>query len=161
MDKTIPLKETEARELQLIWATREILSEPSARLAKRLRACRRWRQYRAASVWIDHITNDLMDSVEADKRRKFLMNLRNQEIRIVNKHAADASPDFTLVESDDLRFYIKEALCSRCLICSGLKSDMAKCELRKALKRTTLIDVDESDGECMGTRLLVHMEGCN
>lgn len=37
--KPIPLKESEAREIQLLWGVMEILSETSPRLKKRLQAC--------------------------------------------------------------------------------------------------------------------------
>lgn len=83
--KPIPLKESEAREIQLLWGVMEILSETSPRLKKRLQACGRWRQLRACAAWMGRIVGDVMDTIEPPKRRKFMLNLENQEMRTVCK----------------------------------------------------------------------------
>lgn len=83
--KPIPLKESEAREIQLLWGVMEILSETSPRLKKRLQACGRWRQLRTCAAWMGRIVGDVMDTIEPPKRRKFMLNLENQEMRIVCK----------------------------------------------------------------------------
>lgn len=148
--KPIPLKESEAREVQLLWGVMEILSETSPRLKKRLQACGRWRQLRTCAAW--------MDTIEYEKRRKFLLNLRGQELRVVCKGVPDTTPGYTVVEQDVLHTYIRQAIGHRCVLCDGAGCDMARCELRKALKKTVMFEIDEAGGICLGKKLLTHME---
>lgn len=123
--KPIPLKESEAREVQLLWGVMEILSETSPRLKK---------------------------------RRKFLLNLRGQELRVVCKGMPDTTPGYTVIEQDVLHTYIRQAIGHRCVLCDGAGCDMARCELRKALKKTVMFEIDEAGGICLGKKLLTHME---
>lgn len=155
----IPLKESEAREIQLLWGVMEILSETSPKLKKRLQAVGRWRQYRVAATWMERITVDVMRTIEPSKRRKFLMNLENQEMRIVCKGVPDTAPGYTVVEQDVLHTYIRQAIGQCCVLCDGAGCDMVRCELRKALKKTVMFEIDETDGICFGKKLLTHMEG--
>ena len=148
--KPIPLKESEAREVQLLWGVMEIRSETSPRLKKRLQACGRWRQLRTCAAW--------MDTIEYEKRRKFLLNLRGQELRVVCKGVPDTTPGYTVVEQDVLHTYIRQAIGHRCVLCDGAGCDMARCELRKALKKTVMFEIDEAGGICLGKKLITHME---
>mgnify|MGYP007060498230 CR=1 FL=1 len=114
---------------------RDILRDPSPRLKARLQAVGRWRQYRTAAVWPDRIIEDLTG--ERSSRRScenFLLNLRNQEMRIVCKGVPDTAPGYTVVEQDVLHTYIRQAIGQCCVLCDGAGCDMARCELRKALK---------------------------
>lgn len=157
--KPIPLKESEAREIQLLWGVMEILSETSPRLKKRLQACGRWRQLRTCAAWMERIVGDVMDTIEHEKRRKFLLNLRGQELRVVCKGMPDTTPGYTVIEQDVLHTYIRQAIGHRCVLCDGAGCDMARCELRKALKKTVMFEIDEAGGICLGKKLLTHMEG--
>lgn len=158
-DGFMPLREGEAREIQLLWGVMEILSETSPKLKKRLQAVGRWRQYRTAAVWLERIIEDLTGTIEPSKLRKFLLNLRNQEMRIVCKGVPDTAPGYTVVEQDVLHTYIRQAIGQCCVLCDGAGCDMARCELRKALKKTVMFEIDESDGVCMGKTILVRLEG--
>lgn len=157
--KPIPLKESEAREIQLLWGVMEILSETSPRLKKRLQACGRWRQLRTCAAWMGRIVGDVMDTIEPPKRRKFMLNLENQEMRIVCKGVPDTAPGYTVIEQDVMRVFIRQAICQCCVLCDGAGCDRARCELRKALKKTVMFEIDETDGICFGKKLLTHMEG--
>ena len=156
--KPIPLKESEAREIQLLWGVMEILSETSPRLKKRLQACGRWRQLRTCAAWMGRIVGDVMDTIEPPKRRKFMLNLENQEMRIVCKGVPDTTPGYTVVEQDVLHTYIRQAIGHRCVLCDGAGCDKARCELRKDLKKTVMFEIDETGGICLGKKLLTHME---
>ena len=158
-DGFMPLREGEAREIQLLWGVMEILSETSPKLKKRLQAVGRWRQYRAAAVWLDRIIEDLTGTIEPSKLRKFLLNLRNQEMRIVCKGVPDTAPGYTVVEQDVLHTYIRQAIGQCCVLCDGAGCDMARCELRKALKKTVMFEIDEAGEVCMGKTILVRLEG--
>ena len=57
----IPLRSGETTELQLLWACREVLDTAGQMLEKRLKAAKRWRQYRTMQKWIANITEDLMN----------------------------------------------------------------------------------------------------
>ena len=158
-DGFMPLREGEAREIQLLWGVMEILSETSPKLKKRLQAVGRWRQYRAAAVWLERIIEDLTGTIEPSKLRKFLLNLRNQEMRIVCKGVPDTAPGYTVVEQDVLHTYIRQAIGQCCVLCDGAGCDMARCELRKALKKTVMFEIDEAGEVCMGKTILVRLEG--
>ena len=108
---------------------------------------------------MERITGDVMRTIEPSKRRKFLMNLENQEMRIVCKGVPDTAPGYTVVEQDVLHTYIRQAIGQCCVLCDGAGCDMARCELRKALKKTVMFEIDETDGICFGKKLLTHMEG--
>lgn len=158
-DGFMPLREGEAREIQLLWAAKDILRDPSPRLKARLQAVGRWRQYRTAAVWLDRTIEDLTGTIEPSKLRKFLLNLRNQEMRIVCKGVPDTAPGYTVVEQDVLHTYIRQAIGQCCVLCDGAGCDRARCELRKALKKTVMFEIPEDDGVCMGKTILVRLEG--
>ena len=57
-----------------------------------------------------------------------------------------------------LHTYIRQAIGHRCVLCDGAGCDKARCELRKALKKTVMFEIDETGGICLGKKLLTHME---
>ena len=153
-DKYIPLRSGEAADLKLLWACREVLDAVSETLEKRLRFCTRWRQFRTMQTWFANMTNDLMLTVEPKKAQTFLINLQNQEIRVVNKSRLHTEVGYTLIPTEVLQDIILQAMRDTCMLCDGEGCDMAKCEFRKAIKQTIMFEVDESGGVCMGKTLL-------
>ena len=158
-DKYLPLRSGEATELQLVWACREAMDTASGVLEKRLRACKRWRQYRVMQKWLANITEDLMQTIEPKKSLLFLKNLMNQQIRVVSKGYIKKEPDYTLIPSAVLSDIIIQAMKDTCMVCNGEGCDMAKCKFRKAIKQTMMFEIDESKGVCMGLTLLKELEG--
>ncbi len=155
----LPLRSGEATEIQLLWACREVLETAEKPLEKRLKAVKRWRQYKAMQKWIANITEDLMHTIEPRKAATFLANLSNQEIRVVSKRSIRSEPGYTLIPSDALQAILLQAMQDTCLLCNGEGCDMAKCRFRKHLKQTVMFEVDESGGICMGKTLLTKLEG--
>lgn len=155
----IPLRSGEGTELQLLWACREVLETADKPLENRLKAVKRWRQYRTTQKWLANITEDLMRTIEPRKAATFLVNLSNQEIRVVSKRSIRTEPGYTLIPSDALSAILLQAMQDTCLLCNGEGCDMAKCRFRKHLKQTVMFEVDESDGICMGKTLLTKLEG--
>lgn len=153
-DKYIPLRSGEATEIQLLWACREVLDTCEKQVEKRLKACNRWRQFRTMQKWFEHITNDIMLTIEPKKAKTFLVNLMNQEIRVVSKSRIHNEPGYTLIPTDVLSNIILQAMNDTCMICNGEGCDMAKCRFRKSIKQTMMFEVDESNGVCMGKTLL-------
>lgn len=154
----IPLRSGDATELQLLWACREVMDTAGPRLEKRLRAIGRWPQFRAMQKWLASITNEIMTTIEPRRAEIFLLNLMNQEIRVVSKGSIRSHPDYTLIPTETLSNIIVQAMTDTCMICNGEGCDMAKCRFRKSLKKTMLFDVDESGGVCMGKTLLEKLE---
>lgn len=150
----IPIRSEEAPELEILWACRQALDDAEKPVEKRLRACKRWRQYRTVQRWMANITNDLMLTVEPRKAQTFLVNLKHKEIRVVSKGRTHNTPDYTLVPVDVLRDIVLQAMKDTCMLCDGAGCDMARCKFRKPLKQVFLFDVDESGGICMGHTLL-------
>lgn len=157
-DKYIPMRSGEAMEIQLLWACREVLDTAAKRLEKRLKACNRWRQYRTMQKWLENMTNDIMLTIEPQKAQTFLVNLMNQEIRVVSKSRIHSEPGYTLIPTDVLSSIILQAMTDTCMLCNGEGCDMAKCKFRKAIKQTMMFEVDESGGVCMGKTLLHKLE---
>ena len=153
-DKYIPLRSGEATELQLLWACREVMDNASDKLEKRLKACKRWPQFRTMQKWMANMTNDLMRTIEPKKAQTFLINLMNQEIRVCSKSRIRNEPGYTLIPSEVLSDIIIQAMTDTCMICNGEGCDMAKCKFRKSIKQTMMFEVDESGGVCMGKALL-------
>lgn len=158
-DKYIPLRSGEATELQLLWACREVFDTAEKGLEKRLKACKRWSQFRTMQKWIANMTDSLMQTIEPVKQRTFLLNLMNQQIRVVSKSYIKNDPDYTLIPSAVLSDIILQAMKDTCMICDGEGCDMAKCTFRKSIKQTMMFEVDESGGVCMGKTLLHKLEG--
>lgn len=154
----IPLRGGEATELQLLWACREALDNAEKVLEKRLKACKRWPQFRTMQKWIANITNDLMQTIEPNKAQTFLVNLMNQEIRVRSKSSIHNEPGYTLIPSDVLSDIIIQAMTDTCMLCDGGGCDMAKCKFRKSIKQTMMFEIDESGGVCMGKILLERLE---
>lgn len=154
----IPLRSGEATELQLLWACREVLDTAGQMLENRLKAAKRWRQYRTMQKWIANITEDLMKTIEPRKAATFLVNLSNQEIRVVSKRNIRNEPGYTLIPSDALGAILHQAMQGTCLLCNGDGCDMAKCKFRKHLKQTAMFEIDESGGICLGKTLLTKLE---
>lgn len=154
----IPLRTGEATEIQLLWASRDIHHTPSGYLEKRLKACKRWSQFCTIRKWMDNIVDDLMETIDPKRRQTFLLNLRNQEIRVVSKSNIRNEPGYTLIPSRVLSDIIVQAMTDTCMICNGEGCDMAKCRFRKSIKQTMMFDIDESGGVCMGKTLLEMLE---
>lgn len=152
-DSYMPLKTGEATQMQLLHGFLQILVDAQEPLEKRLKRCGRWRQYRVVQAWMGRIVNDLMNTIEPRKRNLFLVNLWNQEIRVVNKGGVSAMPYMTVCREDDLLWLIKDEIRENCAVCMGHGPDMRKCELRRHLKNMTLFDLDESGGVCMGKQI--------
>lgn len=158
-DKYIPLRTGEATEIQLIWACREVFDTAEKALEKRLKACKRWAQFRTMQKWLANMTDSLMQTIEPVKQRTFLVNLMNQQIRVVSKSYIKKDPDYTLIPSEALSNIIIQAMKDTCMLCDGEGCDMAKCAFRKSLKQTMMFEIDESPGVCMGRTLLAMLEG--
>lgn len=157
-EKYIPLRSGEATELQLMWACREVMDTAGQRLEKRLKACKRWRQFRTMQTWLAKMTNDLMQTIEPKKAEAFLVNLMNQQIRVVSKSQITSHPDYTIINSEVLGDIILTAMNDTCKICNGEGCDMAHCKFRKALKKAMMFEIDESGGVCMGKTILDKLE---
>lgn len=157
-DKYLPLRSGEATELQLMWACREVFDTAEKVLEKRLKACKRWAQFRAMQKWLANMTDSLMQTIEPAKQRTFLLNLMNQQIRVVSKSYIKKDPDYTLIPSATLSDIILQAMKDTCMLCGGESCDMAKCQFRKAIKQTMMFEIDESGGVCMGLTLLEKLE---
>lgn len=157
-DKYIPLRSGEATELQLMWACREVFDTAEKVLEKRLKACKRWAQFRTIQKWLANMTDSLMQTIEPAKQRTFLLNLMNQQIRVVSKSYIKKDPDYTLIPSATLSDIILQAMHDTCMLCNGESCDMAKCKFRKAIKQTMMFEIDESGGVCMGRTLLEKLE---
>lgn len=125
-DNYIPLRNGEANDIQLYWACREIVDTTSPAMQKRLKACGRWRQIRIMQKWWANITNDLMLTVEPKKAKTFLVNLMNQEIRVVSKSRIHNEPGYTLIPTEVLSNIILQAMNDTCMLCNGEGCDMAK-----------------------------------
>ena len=108
--------------------------------------------------WIANITEDMMKTIEPKKAATFLVNLINQEIRVVSKRNIRNEPGYTLIPSDALGAILHQAIQDTCLLCNGECCDMAKCKFRKHLKQTAMFEIDESGGICMGKTLLTKLE---
>ena len=154
----IPLRSGEATELQLLWACREVFDTAGQMLEKRLKAAKRWRQYRTMQKWIANITEDMMKTIEPKKAATFLVNLINQEIRVVSKRNISNEPGYTLIPSDALGAILHQAMQDTCLLCNGEGFYMAKCKFRKHLKQTAMFEIDESGGICLGKTLITKLE---
>ena len=157
-DKYIPLRSGEATEIQLLWGCREVLDTCASVLEKRLKACKRWAQLRTMQKWLENMTNDIMQTIDPQRATTFLVNLMNQQIRVVNKSRVVNEPGYTLIPSEVLSNIIMQAMTDTCMLCDGGGCDMAKCKFRKSLKQTMMFDVDESGGVCMGKTLLEKLE---
>jgi len=157
-DKYIPMRSGEATELQLLWACREVLDNAEKMLEKRLKACKRWRQFRTMQKWLANMTNDLMATIEPKKAHTFLVNLMHQEIRVRSKSSLHNEPGYTYIPSEVLSDIIIQAMTDTCMLCNGEGCDMAKCKFRKSLKQTMMFEVDEGGGVCMGKTLLEKLE---
>jgi len=158
-DKYLHLRTGEATEIQLIWACREVFDTAEKTLEKRLKLCKRWPQFRIMQKWLANMTDDIMQTIEPAKQRTFLMNLTNQQIRVVSKSYIKKDPDYTLIPSQALSDIIMQAMKDTCMLCDGEGCDMAKCQFRKALKQTMMFEIDESGGVCMGKTLLEKLGG--
>lgn len=154
----MPLRSGEATELQLLWACSHIMDTCSERLEKRIRLISRWPQFRTIQKWLSSITNEIMTTMDEKRAKTFLLNLMNQEIRVVSKSTIQTHPDYTLIPSRTLSCIIAQAMTDTCMLCNGDGCDMAKCRFRKELKQTMMFDIDESGGVCMGKTLLAKME---
>lgn len=154
----IPLRSGEATEIQLLWACREVLDTSEKMLEKRLKACQRWRQFRTMQKWLENMMDDLMRTIEPKKAATFLVNLMNQQIRVVNKSRVVNEPGYTLIPSEVLSDIIMQAMKDTCMLCDGYGCDMAKCQFRKSIKQVMMFEVDESGGVCMGKTLLEKLE---
>lgn len=157
-DKYIPLRSGEPNDLQMFWACREVFDMPEHHIEKRLKACNRWRQFRIMKTWMANITNDLMLTIEPKKAEAFLLNLMNQQIRVVSKSHITSHPDYTIINSEVLGDIILTAMNDTCKICNGEGCDMAHCKFRKALKKAMMFEIDESGGVCMGKAILDKLE---
>lgn len=153
-EKYIPLRTGEATELQLLWACREVLDTAEKMLEKRLKACKRWSQFRTMQKWLENMTNDLMLTIEPKKAQTFLVNLMHQQIRVVSKSRVVNEPGYTYIPSEALSDIIIQAMKDTCMLCNGEGCDMAKCKFRKSIKEVMMFEVDESGGVCMGQTLL-------
>lgn len=154
----IPLRSGEATEIQLLWACREVMDTSASVLEKRLKACKRWPQFRTMQKWLENTTNDIMLTIDPQRAKTFLVNLMHQQIRVVSKSRIVNEPGYTLIPSEVLSDIIIQAMTDTCMICNGEGCDMAKCRFRKSLKQTMMFDVDESGGVCMGKTLLEKLE---
>lgn len=158
-DKYIPLRSGEATDIQLLWACREVFDTSEKTLEKRLKACKRWSQFRTMQKWLANMTENIMQTIEPAKQRTFLMNLTNQEIRVVNKTTIKRDPDYIMIPSEALSNIIMQAMTDTCMLCNGEGCDMAKCKFRKSLKQTMMFEIDEKGGVCMGKTLLEKLGG--
>ncbi len=153
-DNFIPLRTGEATELQLLWGCREIVDSAGSMLEKRLKACKRWPQFRTIQKWLANMTEDVMQTIEPKRRKTFLVNLMNQQVRVVSKSYIQTQPEYTLIQSKALSDIIIQAMKDTCMLCDGEGCDMAKCSFRKSIKEVMMFDIDESNGICMGKTLL-------
>lgn len=158
-DKYIPLRSGEATEIQLLWACREVMDTCAEVLEKRLKACKRWAQLRTMQKWLENMTNDIMLTIDPKRAVLFLVNLRNQHIKVVSKGRVVNEPGYTTIPSEVLSDIIIQAMTDTCMLCNGEGCDMAKCKFRKSIKQVMMFDVDESGGVCMGKTLLDKLEG--
>lgn len=153
-----PLKSGEASEIQLLYGCREILDTCAERLKPRLQQCGQWRNFRLAQSIMPGITDKLMTTVPRDKAVRFLNNLANQEIRVVNRHDVHTRPDMIMIEEDNLRTLLIFAMRSACVLCDGSHQERKSCDLRRILKKTTLFELEESSAECCGQWLFRRRE---
>lgn len=151
--KYMPLKTGEATQMQLLIGLIDTLDDGQEMLEKRLKRCGRWRQYRVMQTWTKLMAHDLLETMEPRKKALFWANLRNQVLHVASRGSVSAMPDMTVCRAEDLHWLIDDAVREHCAICMGLGTDMAKCELRKHLKRMALFEPDESGGVCMGKQI--------
>lgn len=157
--KQIPLKPREASEIQLLFGCREIFDGCAEKLKARLQACGQWSKFRTCQAFLPKITDEIMTTVPLDKATRFLLNLTNQEIRVVSKSSLETRPGFILIEEDNLRDLLMFGMKSACVLCDGSHQERKNCQLRRILKKTTLFELEENGAECAGQWLLRRCEG--
>ena len=148
--KYLRLRTGDASDLQLLWGCREILDTCAKTLERYIKASGHWEEYPEHQKWFADLTEDIMVTIDPEKAQTFLVNLMNQQIRVVSKSHIQTAPGYTLVPTDVLSNIIAQAMTDTCLLCDGEGPDMARCRFRKSLKKTMMLAVDESDGICMG-----------
>lgn len=153
-----PLKNGEASDIQLLYGCRELIDGVCERLKPRLRECGEWSKFRTIQAFLPSVTDNIMLTVPVDKATRFLMNLCNQEIRVVPKSNVQTRPGFILIEEDNLRELMMFGLRSACVLCDGSHQERKNCQLRRIVKQTTLFELEENNAECLGQWLLRRCE---
>lgn len=150
----MPLRSGEAMAIQFLCGLVSEMERGKSELEKRIRFIGKERQFKKLSTEIGNLLEAILDTVPLEKLRVLKRNLDSQEMKIHTKSSFKTPDDpYTYVPTDAL--YDLHAFASRweCKVCDGDGECMRNCRYRKVLKRVIMVDVDESDGECMGKKI--------
>lgn len=160
--KEIPIsamKSGEATEIQLLYGVWNILDgENQKRLEPRLRACGQWANYRMMNALSGRVVNGLMLTVPPDKAQRFLMQLGNQELRVVPTTSTAPKPGYMYVEEDHLRDLLVVGMQNMCILCDGGHQQRKGCKLRRIIRDVCMFELHESKTECLGQWLLARYQ---
>lgn len=154
-----PMKSGEATEIQLLYGVWNILDGDNQKmLEKRLRDCGQWANYRMMNALIGKVVNGLMLTVPPDKAQRFLMQLGNQELRVVPTTNTAPKPGYMYVEEDHLRDLMVAGMQNMCILCDGGHQQRKGCKLRRIIKDVCMFELQESKTECLGQWLLARYQ---
>ena len=154
-----PMRSGEATEIQLLYGVWNILDgDNQKRLEHRLRACGQWANYRMMHALIGKVVNGLMLTVPPDKAQRFLMQLGNQELRVVPTTNIQPKPGYMYVEEDHLRDLLVVGMQNMCILCDGGHQQRKGCKLRRIIKDVCMFEMHEDKNKCLGQWLLAHYQ---
>lgn len=149
-----PLRAGEASAMQFLFGLVSEMERGKEQLRKRIDATGRMRQYKRICTELSNLVEALLMTIPPEKLYVLRRNLYSQEMKIHTKAPADKDYDnFTYVPTPDLYDLCAFAARWECKVCDGDGQCMKDCKYRHTLKRVLMIDVDESNGVCMGKKI--------
>lgn len=140
------IRSDESLPLRMIWCIDTMLRRELGAIEQRVRSIPNgWRDLRMMTAVMKKLKVNLYLTFPEEQRRTFEKTLSAQEFQI-SAPRLSKDPTFVYMDLDDAKLLMRHAILNECTYCHKSKQDARKCELRKAIDRWSIHDMEEVDG---------------